>query len=73
MSHFERVELAPADPILGLTVAFQNDARENKVNLGVGLYKTQDLKTPIFPDFCHLVRFQELGQFAFVKVLNIGL
>lgn len=47
MGFFERVPLAPPDPILGLTAAFFGDERENKVNLGVGLYKTEDLKTPV--------------------------
>jgi aspartate/tyrosine/aromatic aminotransferase len=47
MSFFERVPLAPPDPILGLTLAFQNDLRKNKINLGVGLYKTEDLRTPV--------------------------
>ena len=35
---FERVELAPRDPILGLNEAFAADPRPNKVNLGVGVY-----------------------------------
>jgi aspartate/tyrosine/aromatic aminotransferase len=47
MSFFKDVPLAPSDPILGLTSAFQKDPRKNKVNLGVGLYKTADLKTPL--------------------------
>jgi aspartate aminotransferase len=47
MGFFDRVPLAPPDPILGLTTAFQNELRNNKVNLGVGLYKTEDLKTPV--------------------------
>lgn len=47
MSFFKNVPLAPPDPILGLTSAFQNDPRKEKVNLGVGLFKTEDLKTPI--------------------------
>jgi aspartate aminotransferase len=47
MVFFDRVPLAPSDPILGLTIAFQNDLRNHKVNLGVGLYKTDDLKTPV--------------------------
>ena len=38
MSLFDRVELAPADPILGLTEAFVADQRPEKVNLGVGVY-----------------------------------
>jgi aspartate/tyrosine/aromatic aminotransferase len=47
MGFFEHVPLAPPDPILGLTAAFLGDTRENKVNLGVGLYKTEDLRTPV--------------------------
>lgn len=44
---FERIPLAPADPILGLNEAFSADKRENKVNLGVGVYKNDDGLTPI--------------------------
>ncbi|MFT5789707.1 MAG: aromatic-amino-acid transaminase [Shewanella sp.] len=44
---FSQVELAPADPILGLTDAFKADPREDKVNLGVGIYKDESGKTPI--------------------------
>ena len=47
MSFFERVPLAPSDPILGLTVAFHRDPRKHKINLGVGLYRTEDLTTPV--------------------------
>ncbi|MBS0620365.1 MAG: aspartate/tyrosine/aromatic aminotransferase [Verrucomicrobia bacterium] len=47
MSHFERVPLAPPDPIFGMTTAFLKDPRPGKVNLGVGLYKGEDLKTPV--------------------------
>jgi len=31
------VEMAPRDPILGVTEAFNADASPNKVNLGVGV------------------------------------
>ena len=44
---FSQVELAPADPILGLTDAFKADTRASKVNLGVGIYKDESGKTPI--------------------------
>ena len=37
-SAFSTVELAPSDPILGLTELFKSDANPNKVNLGVGVY-----------------------------------
>ena len=47
MSLFDRAELAPADPILGLTEAFNNDPRDTKVNLGVGVYLGEDGKLPL--------------------------
>lgn len=47
MSFFNRVPLAPPDSILGLTATFLKDPRKKKVNLGVGLYKTEDLRTPV--------------------------
>jgi len=45
---FERLEMAPPDPILGLTDAFKDDPNPNKINLGVGIYKDEAGKTPIF-------------------------
>jgi aspartate/tyrosine/aromatic aminotransferase len=47
MSFFERVPLAPPDPIFGLAAAFQADERQEKVNLSVGVYCTEELKTPV--------------------------
>ena len=44
---FERVERAPADPILGLNDAFNADPRAEKVNLGVGVFKNESGVTPI--------------------------
>ena len=44
---FEELQMAPADPILGLTEAFNNDSNPNKINLGVGVYKDESGKTPI--------------------------
>jgi aromatic-amino-acid transaminase len=46
-SLFSGVELAPADPILGLNEAFAADARPGKVNLGVGVYLGEDGKIPL--------------------------
>ena len=46
-SLFAAVELAPADPILGLNEAFQADTRTGKVNLGVGVYLGEDGKIPL--------------------------
>ena len=37
-SLFSSVPLAPRDPILGVTEAFNADTRPTKVNLGVGVY-----------------------------------
>ena len=44
MKFFDTVEMAPADPILGLNAAFKTDPRPNKVNLSIGAYKTDDLQ-----------------------------
>lgn len=44
---FEKVVAAPADPILGLTEEFKKDARTDKINLGVGIYKNEQGETPV--------------------------
>ena len=44
---WKNIEAAPADPILGLTEAFRNDANPQKVNLGVGVYKDEHGLTPV--------------------------
>jgi aromatic-amino-acid transaminase len=46
-SLFSAVELAPRDPILGLTEAFNADSRADKVNLGVGVYYDDNGKLPL--------------------------
>jgi aromatic-amino-acid transaminase len=46
-SPFAQVELAPRDPILGLTEAFVADTNPNKVNLGVGVYNDDTGKLPL--------------------------
>lgn len=46
---FEKVSMAPADPILGLTEKFKADVRAEKINLGVGVYKNEAGETPILP------------------------
>ncbi|HPS01004.1 MAG TPA: amino acid aminotransferase [Candidatus Sumerlaeota bacterium] len=43
----EHLEMAPPDPILGLTVAFKEDPRPEKINLGVGVFKDAQGRTPI--------------------------
>ncbi len=44
---WEKIEAAPVDAIFGLTDAFKKDENPNKVNLGVGVYKDNDNKTPV--------------------------
>ncbi len=44
---FSHLNPLPADPILGLSALFKADANPAKVDLGVGVYKTADGKTPI--------------------------
>ncbi|HWS75408.1 MAG TPA: amino acid aminotransferase [Quisquiliibacterium sp.] len=44
---FASVEMAPRDPILGLTEAYNADTRTTKVNLGVGVYYDDNGKIPL--------------------------
>lgn len=44
---FCEMATAPADPILGLTGAFQADGRSPKANLGVGVFKDAEGRTPV--------------------------
>ncbi len=44
---FAAVEMAPRDPILGITEAFNADTRADKANLGVGVYFDDDGKLPV--------------------------
>ena len=41
------IEMAPRDPILGITEAFNADQNPNKVNLGVGVYYDDNGKVPL--------------------------
>ncbi len=44
---FESLKPAAADPILGLMAAFREDPRENKIDLGVGVYQDDRGRTPV--------------------------
>lgn len=44
---FENINAAPADPILGLGESFKAEKRDNKINLGIGVYKDKHGNTPI--------------------------
>jgi len=46
-SLFSPVEMAPRDPIFGLTEAFNADTRPQKVNLGVGVYQDDGGRIPL--------------------------
>ena len=49
------VEMAPKDPILGVTETYVADTNPKKVNLGVGVYTDDDSKVPVL----HSVRAAE--------------
>ena len=44
---FENVQIAPPDPILGLTELFKADPNPYKINLSVGVYQDATGKTPV--------------------------
>jgi len=44
MGLFDKIEVAPIDPILGTTQLFNADTDPKKVNLGVGAYRTEEGK-----------------------------
>lgn len=44
---FQSVELAPRDPILGMTEQYNGDTRPGKVNLAVGVYYDDNGKIPL--------------------------
>jgi aromatic-amino-acid transaminase len=46
-SIFADIPAAPRDPILGLIEGFNQDARTEKVNLGVGVYLGEDGRIPV--------------------------
>lgn len=43
-SRLAEVPQAPPDPILGVSEAFKADTNELKLNLGVGAYRTEEIK-----------------------------
>jgi len=44
MSHFSQITAAPKDPILGLKESYLADNSSNKVDLGIGAYRTEEGK-----------------------------
>ena len=45
---YEHVKNAPPDAILGITLAYKADTDPNKVDLGVGAYRTDEGKPYVF-------------------------
>ncbi|MGL6110603.1 MAG: amino acid aminotransferase [Rubrivivax sp.] len=60
MSIFSAVEMAPRDPILGMTEQFNADPNPAKVNLGVGVYFDEHGKLPILK--CVLAAERQLAE-----------
>ncbi|WP_211923259.1 amino acid aminotransferase [Duganella radicis] len=46
-SLFSAIDMAPRDPILGITEAFNADQNPQKINLGVGVYYDDNGKVPL--------------------------
>ena len=44
---FEKLKAAPADAILGLIAEHKNDPRPDKIDLGVGVFRTAEGETPV--------------------------
>ena len=44
---FESLQAASADAILGLIAEHKNDSRAQKIDLGVGVYRTEEGETPV--------------------------
>ena len=44
---FERIPAASPDPIFGLSEAFRADSRPGKINLGIGVYRDDQGRTPV--------------------------
>ena len=64
------VEMAPRDPILGVTEAFNADPNPRKVNLGVGVYYDDNGKVPLLECVCD--DCLELGPPARVERRGLG-
>jgi hypothetical protein len=48
-SPWSQYEMAPLDPIIGLTESYQNDTFPQKVNVGVGAYRSDNGKPYVLP------------------------
>lgn len=61
-SFLNAIEMAPRDPILGITEAYNADTNTSKVNLGVGVYTDEQGKVPLLE--CVRLAESEINQRA---------
>jgi aromatic-amino-acid transaminase len=61
-SVLDNIEMAPKDPILGVTEAYNADQNPKKVNLGVGVYTDDNGKVPVLQ--CVRTAEQKLAETA---------
>jgi len=61
-SRWAHVEKGPEDPILGVSVAFNKDTHEKKMNLGVGAYR-DDSNQPFVLDCVKKAEAQQFRGF----------
>ncbi len=61
-SILDKIEMAPKDPILGVTEAYVADQNPKKVNLGVGVYTDDNGKVPVLQ--CVRTAEKKLGENA---------
>ena len=54
---FQSLQPLPSDPILGLSAAYRADENPKKVDLGVGVYKDANGKTPVMRAVKHAEEF----------------
>lgn len=68
---FHDLEMAPRDPILGLTEAFVSDPNPQKINLSVGVYQDASGKTPVL-ESVRQAGVEVLGEQASAEYLPIA-
>jgi aromatic-amino-acid transaminase len=71
---FQSVELAPRDPILGLTEQYNADQRSGKVNLGVGVYYDDQGRIPVLKAVAQaeLARAQAVAARGYIPIEGIA-
>jgi len=63
---WSHVEMAPRDPILGITELWKGDKNPDKINLGVGAYRDDEGKPIVLPSVRKAEATISGTQFAFV-------